>query len=232
MRKTEDLARRLWSRWADWQPTARSAWVVGGFATLVVLVLASLVFMHSTSSASDAASGGAGSGAGTTQPSPTTIPEGNPGTSNTVPSGEGSGGSSLGGNGSTADNGTGESISGQVPDSSTGGTGASGSAASSGLTAAPSGEVGAMTGAVADPPGAVSSVEVPSDPTYAVIDYGGGGLALVQQGGGLSPAGDDEQSNPNGQWTELAQGTTQLPCVNSLPVSVSSALAGMMAGCG
>ena len=146
--------------------------------------------------------------------------------------GEGSTGGSSWLNGG---DGAGQPFAGESDGWSGGRSGSSAGATPSEMVGAPAGEVGAITGAVSSPPGPVSSVLVPqSDSTYAVIRYGGTSpsFALVQQGGGLSPAGNDKPSDSGSSWTQLAEGSPQLPCVYSLPLDVVSALGGMMQFCG
>ncbi len=103
------------------------------------------------------------------------------------------------------------------------------------MTTASAGEMSAITSAVVDPPpDTVATILVPAaDPTYAEVIYNGNPLTrvLVQQGGGISPAGDDLVSDA-GSWDELGEGSPQLPCVYGLPLGVVADLSATMQECG
>ena len=214
-----------------WQPSARTAWLFAMLAMLAVGAVLAMVFRPS-----DATSDNPDGAIGSTARASTTGPV------RAEPSSSASGGTDGGdlpGSGSSpavSGTGSGAAFAGEMPALGMPAEGGPQSEAlqSAGLASAPSGETGAITSAVSDPPGAVASVLVPrSDPTYAVVVYGGSTptFVLLQQGGGISPAGNDEISSA-GAWTELGQGSPQLPCIYSLPLNVVSALAGMMQFCG
>jgi hypothetical protein len=89
------------------------------------------------------------------------------------------------------------------------------------MTNAPAGAGTSIEAGVPKPPGTATSVVVAqSDPTYAVVAYGGnpGTLALLHQSGS--------------GWTLLAEGSPQLPCVYGLPVEVQADVLGRMQSCG
>lgn len=89
------------------------------------------------------------------------------------------------------------------------------------MSNAPAGEDAAIEAGVSNPPGPVTAVVLAkSDPTYAIVQYGGNPttLALLHQ----SALG----------WATLARGSPQLPCVNGLPVGVELDLQGWMQACG
>ena len=215
-----------------WQPSARTAWL---FAMITVLAVGATLVMVFRPSAAN--SGNPNGAIGSAAQASTTSPV------RTEPSSSATGGidgGDLAGSGSSSavsGNGSGAAFAGEVPALGMPAEGGPQSVPrqSAGLASAPSGEAGAITSAVSDPPGAVASVLVPrSDPTYAVVVYGGSTptYVLLQQGGGISPAGNDQVSSPGAAWTELGQGQSQLPCIYSLPLNVVSALAGMMQFCG
>ena len=86
-------------------------------------------------------------------------------------------------------------------------------------------EKSAITSAVAKPPGTVGDVFVStSDPSYAAVEFGGSQLAYALM------------ENENGTWTQLAEGSPQIPCTNSteygLPEQVKSDFSGIMQPCG
>ncbi len=88
------------------------------------------------------------------------------------------------------------------------------------MTAAPTGESSTITGGVANPPGTVQSVLVTSDPTYAVVEYGGSSPTnvLVHQSGS--------------GWQVVGEGSPQISCVPGLPDDVVASLSAMMQFCG
>jgi hypothetical protein len=153
------------------------------------------------------------------------------GSSGTGSSGTGSSGTGSSGTGSsgTGTSGSGTSGSGTLATGTgSSGTGSSGSGAgtaanqpSVGTTKAPAGSDSAIEAGVGSPPGpVVSVVTAKSDPTYAIVQYGGtpSTLALLHQSGS--------------GWTVLAKGSPQLPCVNGLPVGVETDFLGWMQACG
>ncbi|HXQ75991.1 MAG TPA: hypothetical protein VN791_05795 [Acidimicrobiales bacterium] len=78
----------------------------------------------------------------------------------------------------------------------------------------------AITVGLAHPPGPIGDVFVSaSDPSYAAVEFGGGqpGFVLMQDEGGT--------------WTEVAEGSPQIPCQAGLPLPVESDLSGLMAPC-
>ena len=210
-------------RRAPWQPSARTAWLFTIVTVIAVVTLLGLLFRPSTGTRTSSVG------------LPTTTPGSPPNSS--VTGGADAGG--FGGDGSssgTSGAGAGAPFAGEsASGTSTEGGSESPPGQPSGLASAPSGETGAILSAVSDPPGPVTSVLVPnSDPTYALVTYGGSAstFVLLQQGGGISPAGDDQLSSAGAGWTELGQGSPQLPCIYGLPLSVASTLAGMMQFCG
>jgi hypothetical protein len=83
----------------------------------------------------------------------------------------------------------------------------------------------AISGAVTNPPGPIGDVFVSaSDPSYAAVEFGGSQLAYALM------------ENENGTWTQLAEGSPQIPCTTSteygLPEQVKSDFSGMMQPCG
>ena len=220
-----------------WQPSARTAWLFAMITGLAVVAVLAMVF-RSPAATSENPNGAIGSTAQASGPGPVRAGPTSSATGGTD-GGDVSGSSSSSGASGTGISGIGAGapFAGELPAlgiPAEGGTG-SPSGQSSGLASAPSGETGAITSAVSDPPGTVTSVLVPrSNPTYAVVVYGGSTpiLVLLQQGGGISAAGDDRPSSAGAAWTELGEGSSQLPCIYSLPLSVVSALAGMMQFCG
>jgi hypothetical protein len=83
----------------------------------------------------------------------------------------------------------------------------------------------AITAGIVNPPGPPGDVFVSSsDPSYAAVDIGGSppGVALMEDEGGT--------------WTEVAEGSPQIPCSTSteygLPLQVKSDLGGFMQPCG
>jgi hypothetical protein len=212
---------RIWVKWVNWHPSSRTAWTIVVTLGVPLAVLLTVVLWPSGTPSSDLASPirypKVTIPATTTAPGAGNSSTASPGSSDTATTGSGplgntgtTGSGPLGGILGTGASGTGSS----------GGSSSTTTPAGGGLTAAPSGESNTISGGVANPPGTVQSVLVTSDPTYAVIEYGGTSptnVLLHQSGSG---------------WQVLGEGSPQIACVPGLPSDVQSSLSAMMQFCG